>query len=643
MATRLREVRRPKGSQPRRALTAASQLITDPQKQMKSTLMGASRTDWQVEAWEHSEKCGELGYYISWRSNSCARTALIASDIDPDTGRPTGGLETDEDGNVSAEAARVMEYVRAIADGPLGQAALIARVVECLTVVGEVYVAVLVRQEVDKATGVTRAKERWYAVTREEIKTKTGEGAEIELPDKTKHEYNSAVDSLVRVWKQRPRRASEPTSPVRAVLETLREIARTSAKIRHAARSRLMNAGILLLPEEMSLPAAQAPIPEGLAQLPGMEMPTVTGVPAADQLATQLYQASVASMEDENNQTAYIPQLVTAKGEHIKDVKHITFSPDVTDVEIKTRTDAIARLAMGLDVSPERLLGMSTGNHWSAWQIEDSDVQLHIKPVMDLFCQAVYAEILSVFLRREGIDPAKYTLTIDATGLTADPDLTEEALKAHAVGAVTSAHLRRLLNVGEDSGYDMETLEGCQEFARDMVAKKPELLITYLPLLTAKNPELEAIEFPEPVAIGAGDEEDPDDEDDESGAANQEEPDTEASSQTASLSPIQARAEYILAERLLVHRALHMAGNRRVKVNDSAMKARLRGRTPNEYHRVLGPVRDEEIPRLVNGWDVGLEDEVVASLGINTQELRNAVLRAVRRELTTVTIDGEVV
>lgn len=643
MASSVRVVRRPKGSAPRssrKSLTAASQLINDPQKQMKSTLLGGSRGDWQAEAWDHSEKCGELAYYVSWRSNSCSRTSLIISEIDPDTGRPTGGIETDEDGKiVNAEAARVAEYAKAIADGPLGQSSLIKRGVECLTIVGDLYIAVLMRNETDKATGQTRKVEKWYALTEQEIKRKGPDSAEIHLPDKTTHEFNKAVDSLVRVWVPRPRNAREATSPVRAVLEVLREIERTTKKIRHAAKSRVMNAGILLLPEEMSLPQSPGVIPEGLAEIPGAEVPTLTGVPAADALATMLYQASQASMEDEDAQTAYIPQLVTAKGEHIKDVKHITFNSDVTEVEIKIRIDAITRLAMGLDVSPERLLGMSKGNHWSAWQIGDEDVQLHIKPVMDLICQAIYAEILAPLLRREGIDASKYVLTYDATGLTADPDITDEALAAHAVGALRSAHLRRLLNLGEDGGYDFSTLEGCQEFAWDMVAKKPELLASYLPILTAKNPDLEAIEFPQPQAIESGDGEDP--EDDDSGADKQEEPDTEDSSASAALMP-DARAD-VIAQRLGVLRALEMAGKRRINVSDRNQKARLRGIAPHDYHRVMGPVAEHEIPRLIAGWDTVLTDEVIASMGVDTAELRASVLRTVRDELTRPVIDAEAV
>lgn len=639
-APRLREVRRPKGSPARRSLTAASQLITDPQKQMKSTLMGAGRADWQAEAWEHFEECGELSYYVSWRANSCSRTQLIASEIDPDTGLPTGAIDED-----STEGQRVMEFVRAIADGPLGQAALIKRSAECLSVPGEVYVAMLVHVEDDPLTGQKTAREKWYAVTTDEITRKSGGGAEIELPNGTKHEFNSAIDSLVRVWFPRPRRAKEATSPVRACLDSLREIKRTSDKIMNAAKSRVMNNGVLFVPSQMSLPAAAAPIPEGQAEIPGAPVPEVTGVPASEQLATLLYQASVAAMEDKDSQAAYIPLIATVDAEHLDKVQHIKFGNEITEVEIKTRTDAITRLAMGLDVSPERLLGMSTGNHWSAWQIGDEDVQLHIKPIMDMWCQAIYHDILAPQLRKEGIDPSKYMLWYDASGLTADPDLSDEANQAKDRGALRNEAYLRALGLPEDGGYDLTTLEGAQEFAREAVTANPELLASpvYQMLLGG---ELESLDWPTPVAppaIGDGRAQPGEGQDDPSGAEGEEEPDTEDEvQQAANVIPL-GRAELILAERLLVTRALDLAGKRRLHVRDTALKARLRGRAPHEYHRVMGPVREAEIPKLIEGWDAGLEDEAIAMLGVDTEELRENVRRSIRRELTREVIDAEVI
>lgn len=632
-ASNLRVVRRPKGSPARRSLTAASQLIDDPAKQLKGTMIGAGRGDWQAECWDLYDQVGELRYYVGWRAGSCSRVRLIASEIDQDSGLPTGGMDPDASGNLSREQQRVAEIARSIAGGPLGQAQMVKRLAECLTVPGEVWLAILIRDD----------GEHWLPVTREEMKNKAGGGVEIEMPDGQKHVYNPQLDAIIRIWNGRARRAKEADSPVRACLDPLREIVRTSKKIKNASKSRLIGNGVLFLPQEMSLPAAQAPVPEGQAAIPGAPIPVVQGVPAADQLNNLLYNVAQAASDDEDSQAAFIPIMATVPGEHLQKVTHIRFGNEVTEVEIKTRNDAIARLAMGLDVNPERLLGLGTNsNHWSAWQIGDEDVQLHIKPVMETIVAAINDQAFRVVLEREGIDPSKYLLWYDASQLTVDPDLTDEATEAHDRGALTSEAYRKYLGLGDDSGYDFTSIEGYQVWAQDAVAKNPELITTLLPLLDSA---VQALDFPQPAAIGDGRAQpgEEDDEENDSGADRQEEPDTEGdeTDSSAAAARIATPAEMILAERLLVNRALDLAGKRRVRTNDHEQRARLSGHPAHEWHRMLPPVSEADIPRLISGWDVGLEDDAIRMLGVDTEHLRSLVRAAIRRELTTPVVDVE--
>lgn len=622
-ASTLRVVRRPKGS-PRRALTAASQPVDDPGKSLRTAVGSVGRNDWQNECWEMLDLVGELRYYTSWRASSCSRVRLVASEINSE-GLPTGDIAED-----NAEGQRVAEIVQAIAGGPLGQAQLIKRATECLTIPGEHWIVILVRDD----------GEHWLAITKEEWKSKAGGTAEIEMPDGTKHDFVKGTDRMFRVWNPRPRRAKEPDSPVRACLDPLREIVRTSKKIKNASKSRLIGNGVVFLPQEMSLPSAQTPVPEDQLTLPGAPVPVVTGVSAADQLSNMLYNVASVAIDDEDSQAAFIPILATVPGEHLQKVNHLKFGNEVTEVEIKTRDNAIIRLATGLDVSPERLLGLGTNsNHWSAWQIGDEDVQLHIKPVIETLCAAINDQVLKATLIREGIDPAKYVLWYDASQLTADPDKTDEATEAHDRGAITSEAYRKYLGLGDDSGYDLSTIEGCQVWARDAVAKNPELITTLLPLLDSS---VQALDFPQPVPIDQGAPESPD----TSGPRStiESEPDTEDNADQAARTA--TPAELILAERLLVNRALDLAGKRRVNTNDRGLKARLAGVAAHDYHRFMPPVAESDIPRLITGWDTALEDEVIARLGVDTEGLRDAVRRQVRRELTRPVVDvvnGEVV
>jgi hypothetical protein len=180
-------------------------------------------------------------------------------------------------------------------------------------------------------------------------------------------------------------------------------------------------------------------------------------------------------------------------------------------------------------------------------------------------------------------------------------------------------------------------------WARDAVLKDPSLITTLMPLLALEVTELEDMDFPTAPAIGDGNAQPGEDPNDQSGAEQGKEPDTEDTSAGASLS---GPMEFVLAQRFLVNRALDIAGKRRVKVNDTALKERLRDVEPHEYHRRMPPVELSEVPRLTKGWDSALRDDALAAMGIGPdtiRSLRTAVEREIERELTRPVIEGEVV
>lgn len=623
----LRVVRRPKGaltaSAGARALTAASAPVTNPADLLKAGVSGSRGKNWQDEAWSAYRCVGELRYYVGWRASSCSRVRLIASEVDPDTGLPTGSIAED-----NTEGQRVAEMVRAIAGGPLGQSQLVKRIAECLTVPGEVWVAILQLPE----------GEKWFALTRKEIeRSQRRNSVVIKLPDGTKHQFDAAAgDGMFRVWNHDAEDASLPDSPVRANLDPLREIIRTTRKIRNADNSRLLNNGLLLIPQEASLPASQGPVS---ADKPGdPPLPAAPGAPVASQLQNLIVQVAQAATEDENSMAALVPIVAAAPGDHISKVAHIELGKDVTDLAIKTRNDAIARLAMGLDVSPERLLGMgSTTNHWSAWQIGDEDVQLHIAPVMETICQAIWDSVLRNVLAAVGVDVSKYVLWYDTSRLTADPDKTDEAKAAFEAGAITAEALVRYYGLADDAMYDFTTIDGWQQWAQDKVSKDPTLLPTLMPLL---DKSIQTLEFPQTAALPAGDSGgDPDaDGGGESGAERQQEPATEdtADQQAAAAS---VGAGLSMAVELMVNRALELAGKRRVKTNDRLQRERLRDVAEYDYHRFMPPVAGDQVGRLIKGWDVGL-DEIATRYGVDANAVRSVVEAKARRQLTAQVVDG---
>ena len=570
--------------------------------------MMSTRDNWQDDAWDMLDLVGELRYYVAWRSSSCSRVRLVASELDPDTGLPTGECEN----------ARVNEIVKAIAGGTLGQAQLIKRAVECLTVPGELWIAIIVNP-----LGI----ETWVALSRDEIKRK-GETVEITLPDGSLHEISPGRDTMFRIWNPRPRLASEADSPVRATMDSLREIVRTTKTISNASKSRLIGNGVVFVPHEMSLPSSNAP---GVA---GPDS-TVTGTPAVQQLQELLFQVAQTAYDDEDSMAALIPMFAAVPGEQVKNVSHLKFDNSITDVAIKTRNDAISRLAMGLDVSPERLLGLgNNSNHWTAWNIGEEDVRTHLMPPVEVICAALTDQVLTRVLEAEGIDPTKYVLWHDASVLTADPDLTDSATNAFDRGTITAEAYREFLGLG-DTGYDLTKLEGWQQWATDRVSVDPTLgdkpfvkgLLMSIGTLDAV--EIEAPQPPptgQPPAI-------------EQTPSKDEEPQTEQRpvQQAASLRGREMLSAQSAVVEIMVSRALELAGKRR---RTRADYDRLRDVPMHETHRYMRQASPEQVPDLIKGWDSALEEDVMDRLGIDTDELRAVVRRRVMDELTRQVVDA---
>lgn len=636
MAAPLRVVRTPQVGH-RAALTAsatplvaASAPVTDTSQLFKSTAGPKSR-NWQAEVWDLYRCVGEFGYVVRDRARSCSRVKLIASELDPDTGQPTGGLPTDDEGNLTAEAARVAWYVRSIAGGALGQAEYVKRAAINLQVPGEYQSAII----------VTDKGERWLVLNKDEITRaqrarrgrQVGDPIDIELPEGGKHPYNpDKGDGMFRVWNPAGWKASEPDSPARAALDPLREIRRCSAKIEAADDSRLFGNGLLVIPQEASLPSSAAPT---AADKPAGSPPTaqVTGQQVAATLQELLVKAGTYALKH-GGPARVAPTVIGAPAEHVDKIKHVKIADEATPVALETRQKAIGRLAMSLDIPAEKLLGVGTNtNHWSSYQISDEDVQLHIKPIMQVICQAIYDNVLRGLLEADGIDPNKYTLWFDASEITADPDKSDEASEAHERGMLTGPEYRRHKGLPEEAGFDLDTREGWEQLARQQAAADPTLIPQVLPLLPK---ELQGLDWPEPApAVSRGDDDhgDPPEEEPVDGS----EPDTEDDARQAAA--ISGPTAWALAERALVGRGLELYGKR---ARTRADASRLASVPFEETHRYMPAVSEADIPRLIAGWDNVLSDPAIANLGIDLEALRSSAYQVIRRELTSTVVDGQV-
>lgn len=613
-------IRRRRGRAPK-SLTAAAQRV-DPNNSasFRSTTMGLSADgNWQEDAWVCLEKVGELQYFVSWRSWSASRCRLVASAVD-DQGAPTGSLADDD-----TNAEKVRAIVNDIAGGVAGQAKLIRRAAYLLSVPGECWIGMLVRDPgreevtdgVPAPVDVTRPgfqREQWFVFGREQI-SKSSDTLVLKLPDGTKHEFDPDVDLLFHLWDEHPRDPSKPVSPVWAVREVLHGIIQADQTIKAANNSRLVGNGILFVPQEMSLPEQQAPVPvpiplgtEDLNVPPVFEEPNT-----AQKLQDLLFEVGSTAKRDPNSQAAQMPLVAAVPGEMIKDVHWLRAGSDVPETTLKIQEADIRRLAMGLDVAPERLLGMSQGNHWSAWAIDESDIKVHVAPVVEIIVSGLTQEVLRQKLAEEDIDPDAYVVWYDTTALTQDPDKSDEAQEAFDRGALTARALREHSGFDDEDGYDLTTRDGWIELALDKVAQNPANAAVFGPIIVAAAQQV-GLEVTPPRELTPA--ESTPAEDDAPADAEPPEPDDTDEPDDAPLTAA------LTVARLCVNRALELANKRRRTRADTTT---LRNVPITLAHTVLGPVEMGEAADLIRGWATGLSDEDLLRLDLDPGAFRAMV------------------
>ena len=398
---------------------------------------GSANDSWQAQAWQFYDTVGELRYVAQWVASALSRCTLVASDIGPD-GHPTG-FTTDQ---------TVIDLVAEIAGGPAGQAAMLGRLATFLTIAGDGYIVIIYRD----------GREEWHVLSRDEVRKRADGKTEVLLATESV-ELNPETDSVTRISKPHPRNARETDSPVRAALPILREIIRLGQHIETTAKSRLVGAGIMFVPNEMSLPPAEgpvgAPVDPDAPGLPPVEPPEPTPTTRATpgDLSDAIIETASIAIEDPGSAAAATPIVVGVPAEYIGKVQHLKFGLEWADTVLELRTSAIQRLSLALDVPPEILTGTGQTNHWSAWQVEESAIKVHIEPLLTAICDRLTTALLRPVLEARGLGAHadNHCIWFETTRLTQRPDKGPEVLDLWDRGLIKPEVVLR------EHGYDPET------------------------------------------------------------------------------------------------------------------------------------------------------------------------------------------
>lgn len=554
----------------RKALVAAASQIPLDGTGWKNFKLGD--TEWQKEAWKHYDICGELRFVADFVGKSISRCRLYVAELDA-LGK-AGDEVTDEDIAILAET---------VFGGPANKAEAQRLLGIHLFTPGESYI---VAESVENAND-----DRWYVVSTSGVKRQGDKDIQVKRPQEHGggwYTLKAGKDLLIRAWTPHPREYDLADSSVRPALPILREVEQLTKHVFAQIDSRLAGAGLLLLPDQLDFPRGEED-PAGAAGLMAV-----------------LQRAMAASLSDRSDPSSLVPIMAQVPGEFIDKVRHITFETPLAKEGMDIRDRALRRLGLSLDIDPEILLGKGDTNHWSAWQLEESTIKVHIEPILARICDALTTGYLRAALTAMGKDPEQYTFWYDTSPLTVRPNRQEDGLELFDKDAISEEALRTAGSWSEDDAPDDE--ERARRLATKLVLIDPTLI--HQEAIQKALGVTWKLEAPEPPAAPPGEE-----------PKDEEKPKERALPQKAKEEPTAAQAALLMGAHMVVQRSLEMAGKRLLT---RANRDRFREVAPWELHTQIHVLDPEHAERLLDDT-FGAVTMLAERTGVPAGDLREAL------------------
>lgn len=392
---------------------------------------------WQVESWRHFDICGELKSPARAIASMASRCIIHIVEVD-EHGNP-GKPATGKFAKMSAE----------MLGGADERGELIYLAALNLWLVGEEYTFIESPKDSEQ--------DRWMVFSGTQIKRAGADpllefdrpmkhgGGKIQhwIPegkDKGKDAARMKLNTglLLRTWTPHGQLPDHADSSVRSVISILNLIEQYNKRSSAQNDSRLAGAGVLFLPDDFDFPAAD-----------GEEEST-----PEDRFEAKLGDVMGRTLRDQANARSLVPIMVSVAAENIDKIKWITFETPLDDQTMQRLDQCIRRLALGLDMPPELLLGTGDLNHWNAWMSEASTHKAFVAPLLARMCHG----FTEGWLQR--VDPGstgRYMVWFDMSPLTVQPNRQQDGLAMWDRGLINDMAARQAGNWSEDDAHTPES------------------------------------------------------------------------------------------------------------------------------------------------------------------------------------------
>ena len=467
----------------------------DPAEPSKMAAQIGSGKGWQREAWKWVDATGEVWFAMAWRGNAMAQLDWII------TQGPNRDPVRDEDGvPLAGVDVEVLEAAEASLDALRGwggtQASWARALGECMTIPGE---AIMLGYSVnDRGEPVESeipvalmgfvpmngerppmvanpdvAGETWRVVSPTEVEKKPSDDPldmrdgqpllrlHVKLTEKGDATKLPRDTVAVRIWQSHPRWPDDPTSAMRALLGDCELLDKMDRALRNTVLSRV-HSGLLLIPSESvrdqrpGAPSLTSPEHYGAGGAGGPG-------PPLNKVITDLIDGLATPIRDPGSAQAVVPAAVQVPDQYIEHWRWIDIARKIDPEAAKARDEKVRRLANGLDMPADILLGLTQASHWQAWAITEDAFRQHLEPGAILIADGVTDGYLwpAVEERLAGEDASpeavaavrlrvrKFRVGYDAHRLVGHPNKAEDALKVFDRGGLSLPALRRVMTFKE--------------------------------------------------------------------------------------------------------------------------------------------------------------------------------------------------
>lgn len=401
---------------------------------------------WQARAFAYYDMLGEIKYASQFYARGLSQLRLYPAVKDEN-----GDLVevTEKDG---PDAKVAVEALARIQDPGGGQSGLLSAYGRLMFLVGEALLFVSNDEEGD---------EQWEMLSTDEIRIMGNNVQRVKAPSMNAEEYKEPSEDddgnwedlsdkeavAYRLWQRHPRYSMLADSTMQGVLDLCEELVLLTQSVRARTRSRLAGAGIMFLDDRID---------------PAPPKPTGDEDPEEDIFLSDLTEAMTAPIADEGAASAVVPMVVRATVPDNMSMKDLVYHLEIVDPmqlypETGLRYELIKRIAIGLDMPPEILMGLGDSNHWSAWQVDEQTWKGHLQPKAQQFVDDLTSSYFRPQLKQDGVQDYKdFSVAYDATAIINHPDRTKDAKDLHEKMAISDHALREAGGFDDDDAIQDE-------------------------------------------------------------------------------------------------------------------------------------------------------------------------------------------